>query len=411
MYLEADKFWLEFMRRPGAWLSSSTFENITSGTHGGAERLVASLQQLASEEKAEFAGTVALYSPDVHPQSLLAATAAGVENMLPIAYRPKDPTSLYSRLVTSPAGPRLAVGLDLTGVCNGSISGSVKLDCYTWAADRWLASPPNASASHAILPMSESVPHGQAGHPESKWKSKAVPGPVVAGTPVADGLVHGYFIDYYWTTVAHTQPPGPNSDDIKSTVTNHDFVISRGGFFWDLSPWDDETPVDDPDQPLGSDVKALRMILDASNRQAAVKRDRAVAEAAVILDIASKSESESESSAQSLSTPDAFIHISGFTPWYMKYVAPNGKHQGVATEWQTMLIGTSYNAFVDADACCIGDMANAALFQHYPGPTPSRRFPPPAPPTPDSLVARGLLRSTPGNSVRSNQGKSQGTRQ
>ena len=30
---------------------------------------------------------------------------------------------------------------------------------------------------------------------------------------------------------------------------------------------------------------------------------------------------------------------------------------------------TAYNAYVDADACCIGAMANAALFQHFPLPS------------------------------------------
>jgi len=58
------------------------------------------------------------------------------------------------------------------------------------------------------------------------------------------------------------------------------------------------------------------------------------------------------------------IHIGGFTPWNFKYV--NEKHGGVQTEWQTVMITTQYNAYLDADACCFNPMANAAFFQHFP---------------------------------------------
>ena len=60
------------------------------------------------------------------------------------------------------------------------------------------------------------------------------------------------------------------------------------------------------------------------------------------------------------------IGIHGFTPWAYKYVAPDGPHQGVETEWETSQLASSYNAYFDADACCIANMANAAFFQHYP---------------------------------------------
>lgn len=36
------------------------------------------------------------------------------------------------------------------------------------------------------------------------------------------------------------------------------------------------------------------------------------------------------------------------------------------TEWQTVKITSSYNAYLDADACCIQPMANAAFYQHFP---------------------------------------------
>lgn len=58
------------------------------------------------------------------------------------------------------------------------------------------------------------------------------------------------------------------------------------------------------------------------------------------------------------------IHIGGFTPWRFKYV--DSKHGGVETEWQTSKLTTAYNAYVDADACCIQDFANSAFLSHYP---------------------------------------------
>lgn len=65
-----------------------------------------------------------------------------------------------------------------------------------------------------------------------------------------------------------------------------------------------------------------------------------------------------------------------------KYITKD--HGGVATEWQTVKITTAYNAYLDADACCVQvstlrqfslsvslieilkAMANAAFYQHFP---------------------------------------------
>lgn len=90
------------------------------------------------------------------------------------------------------------------------------------------------------------------------------------------------------------------------------------------------------------------------------------------------------------------IHIGGFTPWLtntlwfwkserfsfraFKYIT--NEHGGVATEWQTVEITSAYNAYLDADACCVQvscqqmlshcvhhvlqAMANAAFYQHFP---------------------------------------------
>lgn len=294
LFTDADAFWLSELRKPGAWLASATFTNATS------------VEDLVSRFASYLRGAV-VYDPAVWPTSLLASTSAGAEDLLPVCFRPTDPTSLYSRLVA--AGPKLSVGRSLVGLFNGSISGSVKLDAYNWAVAEFIRS--NRS----------------------------------------DASVQGYFIDYFWTTVADVSPAGQGY--AKVTTTNHDFVIARRGFFWDLDTWADEAPVDDPKQPLGSDYKAFTSILQAAYDQTGGQR---------------------------------MIHISGFTPWAYKYVG--GKHGGVDTEWQTVKVTSAFNAYVDADACCIGDMANAAFFQHFPLPA---RFVQRGPPTKADLVSKGFL--------------------
>jgi len=104
------------------------------------------------------------------------------------------------------------------------------------------------------------------------------------------------------------------------------------------------------------------------------------------------------------------IHVGGFTPWAFKYVnfssactvdggciPANPKqcchHRGVETEWATMKIFTAYNAFDDADACCIGAMANSALYQHFPLPSQFHQTPTPSY---EELVARGLVNKSSG---------------
>jgi len=41
--------------------------------------------------------------------------------------------------------------------------------------------------------------------------------------------------------------------DLPNTLlSNHDYHIAHRSFFFDLSPWEDETPNDDRSQPLGT---------------------------------------------------------------------------------------------------------------------------------------------------------------
>jgi hypothetical protein len=54
--------------------------------------------------------------------------------------------------------------------------------------------------------------------------------------------VAAYYIDAYW--LRH-----PRGNPTLHTLSNHDYFIARRAFFFDLSPWGDEPPGDDLDQP------------------------------------------------------------------------------------------------------------------------------------------------------------------
>jgi hypothetical protein len=295
----SDYFWLTRASVPGGWLAHTSTETIPAPVENLVARLV---------DPAGIAGVV-LFDPSVTCSSAVANTVAGAELLLPIAYRPDDPQSLYSRLVAG--GPRLRVVRSLVGMFNGSATGSVKLDCYTWAVDEYIRAN-KSDASHLA-----------------------------------------YYVDYFWTT----RPGLAGGGWEKATIPNGDYTISKGGFFFDLGVWDDEAPIDEPTQPLGADLAAFRLMLAAAYEQTGGNQ---------------------------------IIRMHGFTPWAFKYVGPNSAHNhgGVDAEWATGKLISAFNAMDDGDACCIGNIANAAFYQHFPL---ADRFVQPPPPSEEYLKARGLL--------------------
>jgi len=299
-----DEYWLRRMREPGCWL-----EKITLKPVGDIESLV----KIFADE----INGVVLWDPDVPATSNVASTAAGAENLLPIPKNP-SPDSLYQRLISGKIN--LPVRLDLCNKFTGrsmipdtnrTSTGSKKCDAYIWAMEKYLK------------------------------------------TGLCNPLYQGYYIDSFWI-----KNPAPGHDFQNHTLTNHDYFISHKGFFWDLSVWADETPIDDPCQPLGSDFKILQEILAESLR---------------------------------LSNHRAFIHVGGFTPWAFKYTdskGAGGRRGGVETEWETVRILSAYNAYIDADALHLSALANASVFQHLPLPS---RYAQPLPPMEEELRRQGLL--------------------
>lgn len=142
-----------------------------------------------------------------------------------------------------------------------------------------------------------------------------------------------YGVDAYW--ISHYYLTGNRPGN---TLVCRDYVIQNKGFVFDLGVWEDETPVDDPTQTLGLDVSTFRSILYAAATRA-----------------------------------PGMVHVVGFVPWPMKYTnwasgAAGGTHDPVPTEWEYARWLSSYNAYMDADAYDIVDMASASIYSQFPLP-------------------------------------------
>eukprot|EP00050_Salpingoeca_kvevrii_P017165 m.62488 g.62488 ORF g.62488 m.62488 type:complete len:745 (+) comp7403_c0_seq4:45-2279(+) len=278
LFTDADSQWLAYLRQPGQWLAR------TSVT-----LLQPDVATLVTRYRSVFQGAV-VYDPSLPATSLLASTAAGVEQLLPIANRsatPGQPKTVYDELVASGVVPtRRSLPASMFP---GTETKSRKGDAYMWAKREWL------------------------------------------DTGKANAAILGFMLDYYW--VASNPCCGGGATDYEmATITNQDYLIQNRAFLWDLSCWGDEAPVDDPSQPLGTDRTVLQDIMLSAYKQL---------------------------------NGTTMIHIVGFTPWAFKYVKPFGKHEGVETEWEYAELLSGYNAFFDADACCIAAMANAGFYSHH----------------------------------------------
>jgi len=311
-YIDVDKFWLGKIREKGAWL----------------ER--AELVPLASVEEAisQFAGKVkgvVVWDPSLPCTSNIASTICGVENLLPVRFD-ETPGSMYDRIVRH--GPKLKVVRNLVGMFTGKgkipgserdSTGSRKCDAYLWAKMQYLDT--------------------------GKCNPREI----------------GYWCDAFWLQ----HPTDMSLDNVG--LTNHDFVVTRKGFIFDLGVWDDEAPRDEPDQRFGLDLETFKEVLLSCHTQSKGK----------------------------------IIHFSGFTPWAIKYTDHGnvgGKHGGVETEWETGRIASTYNCYMDADAIGYVGMANASVYALCKLPDRLVQNPPP---TREDLEATGYI-DAEGNVARLN---------
>ena len=281
--VDTDRFWLEWFRGEDGWLRDTDV------------RALPDLESVVAKFRGSFDGLV-VYDGSVPATSAIASTAAGVERLLPVRYDP-DANSMYTQLVPArkipvklwlihPDGSPLFNGRNAAPGTEGSSSGSPKIDAYRWAVARYLT-----------------------------------PGRCGAGTAA-------YYIDAFWLNRPTQAQPDMH------TLSNHDWFIARQAFFFDLAPWGDEAPVDDPGQPIGADKRCLLEILGQLHRHA----------------------------------NGGMVRIGGFPPWPFKYTSHGGagKHEGVATEWEFTRLISQFNGYKEADAAGPGAIANASFCQHYP---------------------------------------------
>jgi len=281
--INLDDYWLEKLRQPGEMLADYRLEPVES------------IEELVRLFRLLFRGVVC-YDPNVPATSNVASTIAGVEDLPCLRYDP-SPGSLYDRLVNR--GPRLRVivwlcqrdgsslftGRDVIPGTSIPSTGSAKCDAYIWAKEEYL------------------------------------------DTGKCNPTKLAYYIDSYWL-----RNPAAGGSIANNTLSNHDYFISQRGFFFDLSPWDDEAPIDSPNQPPDADQKTLQAILLSAWKATGGKK---------------------------------MVHIGGFVPWAWKYTRhAGGKHDDVPTEWRFAQIASAYNAYLDADALDKSALVNASVYQH-----------------------------------------------
>jgi len=281
---QIDSYWWQKYRRKGEWLS-------------GRDTLTCrSVEQVVNYFADQVKGLV-VYDSNVASTSNVASAVAGIEHLIAVRYDAR-PTSLYTRLTTgslhlhvkvwlvNPDGTSLFTGHGLLPNCSRASSGSIKNDPYLWFIEKYMKTG-RCNAQYA-----------------------------------------GYYIDQKWRDM----PERANYNHHQ--LTNHDFFVSRGGFFFDLSPWPDEPATDEPSQRVGTDYQTLKELLSEAYRLNRGKR---------------------------------FCYIGGFPAWAYKYTKhAGGHHEDVATEWTFSTLIGAYNAFEDADAIGYGALANASFWQHFP---------------------------------------------
>jgi hypothetical protein len=279
-----DHFWFDWLRSDHGWLKNAEV------------RPLPSLESVVSKFRDRIKGVV-VYDGNVPATSNLGSTAAGLDDLLPVRWD-SAPGSAFDLLVQ-----RLKLPVKL-----------------------WLVEPDGKPKFTGIgrVPDSERVSSGSAKVDACYWGLEHF---------LRSGRCHkgvgAYYVDSWW--IQHPR----QADPTMHTLSNHDYFIARRAFFFDLSPWADEAPNDDPRQPLGADHKALLEVLSALYQQA----------------------------------DGGITKIGGFPPWPFKYTthsSPAGKHEGVPTEWEFSRLISQFNAYKEADAAGLGAMANASFFQHFP---------------------------------------------
>ncbi len=276
MWQDADAFWMDYMQKEGKFLH-------------GRERVELPDWAAFIEHYGSFIAEKGLiaWDYDVPATMNAATTACGVDGYIPV----RSGSEALKRIMAQTGAE---VKVDLTGKftgkgriwdCHRESTGSAKCDAYIWALEKYM----------------------DRCHPTILFYT-------------LDGISWSDDKPYY-------------PDLGNAFVFNHDYAISKRAFVFDVSSYDDETPCDDPTQPLGTDFRTMQEIFLRHYKL----------------------------------TGGRMTTVCGFNPWQRKYVeGRGGKHGGVAAEWRFTEVLSAYNCVKDADAYGYCGLANASVFTHFP---------------------------------------------
>jgi hypothetical protein len=300
-----DTFWLEKYQEAGqpyGWLAETQIIELDSFDEV--------LQTFADQVQG-----VVLWDPAVPATLNVATTLAGVENLAVLRANSNLQLLITNYLKTK----RSLVGLFKPGATTLPNSatpstGSPKTDAYLWAKENYL------------------------------------------DTGLANPLFLAYLEDGWPATLYNHQEMSHGG----VYALERDYVVQQRGFAFDLSPWADEAPNDDPNQPLGTDAALLKTIVEAAEHQGGGE----------------------------------LIKVWGFIPWYEKYAAPPGlgssQHPPIKGEWASTWLFSQHGAYLQGGGGDVFGLAMANISVHKFGPRPSLRTPP-APPSPTELIGQGFL--------------------
>ncbi len=222
----------------------------------------------------DYIKAVIIWDPEVPATVNVACTAAGVEDGVAMTEEMYDYYYDYFN-----EGIKV---IDLRFKFDGSVTGSAKNDAYRWAIENYLAK----------------------------------------------GLCSTEFLCSYIDSYSFRE-----SGNLSYTVVR-DWGVYQRAFVYDLSPWGDEAPLDDPDQEIGLDQETLLMIYDIMLERT---KDTAPYE------------------------------VCGFFE-HQKYSQagnnPGSKHGTVKTEWEYAALMTPYNGFHNT---CIDAAYNESFHGLYDG--------------------------------------------
>ncbi|RKX38944.1 MAG: hypothetical protein DRP64_14930 [Verrucomicrobia bacterium] len=292
---ELDVWWLEWFEKKG-WVNPDSIERLST------------LEEVVAYFKDDIKG-LARWDVSVGATINAAFMAAGAEDLLPVS-----DALAGGKLIAwfEKEFPDLKVELDMSGVFRGkakkveldgirfSSCGSAKNDVYRFAIKRFM--------KRKLLDPFWMWYNIDA----SLWKTEQSWESSFYGRELYERL-------------------GDRAQFQNNGFYNADFWVSKRAVFFDLYPWADSAPSDDPGQRIGEDFKTWNNILEWSYDQ----RD------------------------------GKFGVAGGFIPWWIKYTKAQGDpHDAVPGEWNFVQLLTSYNMANDADAAF--GIANASFFQHMP---------------------------------------------